>query len=115
VFDFGSGADFKDATRQIGYVYQSGLGLPTRAYYLEDKYKDIRDAYVKYIAKSLKLVATPVEQAQKQAKSVLAFETKLAKASMSPTEMRDLDNQYHFFTVAKVDKISPHFSWDKFF
>ncbi|HET6655769.1 MAG TPA: M13 family metallopeptidase [Gammaproteobacteria bacterium] len=115
VFSFGSGADFHDATRQIGYVYQSGLGLPTRAYYLEDKYQDIRDAYVHYIAKSLELTGTPADQAQKQAQSVLAFETELAKASLSPTQMRDLDNQYHFVTVAEADKISPHFSWEQFF
>jgi putative endopeptidase len=115
VFSFGSSADFKDATKQIGYVYQSGLGLPTRAYYLEDKYKDIRDAYKKYIAKSLELVGANKDDAKKQAQSVLDFETKLAKASLSPTEMRDLDNQYNFVSVDEADKISPNFSWEKFF
>jgi len=115
IFNFGSGADFKDATRQIGYVYQDGLGLPTRDYYLSPKYKDIRDAYVKYIAKSLELVGTPAADAQKQADAVMAFETGLAKASLSPVELRNLDNRYHFVTVAEADKVSPHFSWDKFF
>ncbi|MDE2225417.1 MAG: M13 family metallopeptidase [Xanthomonadaceae bacterium] len=115
IFNFGSGADFKDATKQIGYVFQDGLGLPTRDYYLSPKYKDIRDAYVKYIAKSLELVGTPNADAQKQADQVLAFETDLAKASLSPTELRNLDNEYHFVTVAEADKVSPHFSWDKFF
>ncbi|HET6725650.1 MAG TPA: M13 family metallopeptidase [Gammaproteobacteria bacterium] len=115
VFSFGSGADFNDATRQIGYVYESGLGLPTRAYYLEKKYKPIRDAYVKYVAKSLELIGASASQAKKQAQSVLAFETEMAKASLSPTQMRNLDNQYHFVTVAEADKVSPHFSWEKFF
>jgi putative endopeptidase len=115
VFSFGSGADFKDATRQIGYVFQDGLGLPTRDYYLSPKYKDIRDAYVKYIAKSLELVGTPKADATKQADAVMKFETELAKASLSPVELRNLDNEYHFVTVAEADKISPHFSWDKFF
>ena len=115
VFSFGSGADFKDATRQIGFVFQSGLGLPTRDYYTEAKYKDIRDAYVKYIAKSLELVGTDAEAAKKQAQSVMDFETSLAKASLAPTEMRDLDNQYHYVSVAEADKVSPHFSWEKFF
>jgi putative endopeptidase len=115
VFSFGSGADFKDATQQIGYVFQDGLGLPTRDYYLSPKYKDIRDAYVKYIAKSLELTGTSAADAKKQADEVMKFETELAKASLSPTELRDLDNLYHFVTVAEADKISPHFSWDKFF
>ncbi|HET7930341.1 MAG TPA: M13 family metallopeptidase [Rhodanobacteraceae bacterium] len=115
VFNFGSGADFKDATKQIGYVFQSGLGLPTRDYYLSPKYKDKRDAYVKYIAKSFELVGTPAADAQKQADSVLAFETELAKASLSPVDLRNLDNEYHFVTVAEADKITPHFNWGDFF
>lgn len=115
LFNFGSGADFKDATRQIGYVFQGGLGLPTRDYYLAPQYKAKRDAYVKYIAKSFELVGTPAADAQKQAESVLAFETELAKASLSPTELRNLDNEYHFVTVAEADKITPHFNWGDFF
>src|SRR6185312_15550505 len=79
VFNFGSSADFKDATRQIGYVFQDGLGLPTRDYYLSPQYKGIRDAYVKYIAKSLELVGTPQADAKKQADEVMKFETELAK------------------------------------
>ncbi|HET8554017.1 MAG TPA: M13 family metallopeptidase, partial [Rhodanobacteraceae bacterium] len=115
VFSFYAGADFKDATKQIAYADQSGLGLPTRAYYLEDKYQDKRDAYVKYIAKLMELTGTPADQAQKQAKSVLDFETQLAKASLSPIELRNLDNDYNLVTVDEANKITPHFSWDQFF
>ena len=115
VFAFGAGADFKDARKQIGYVFQDGLGLPTRDYYLKPEHKDLRAAYVAYVAKSLELTGTDPAAAKKQADSVLAFETELAKASLSPTEMRNLDNQYHFVSVAESDKISPHFSWDRFF
>ncbi|TAN03870.1 MAG: M13 family peptidase [Rhodanobacteraceae bacterium] len=115
VFSFGSGADFKDATKQIGYVFQDGLGLPTPAYYTDAKYKDIRDAYVKYIAKSLELAGTPAADAQKQADAAMKFETELARHSLSPTELRNLDNEYHFVSIAEADKITPHFSWEKFF
>jgi putative endopeptidase len=117
VFGFGSGASFTDASQQIGFVNQGGLGLPSRKYYLSQKphYKKIRAAYLKYIARSLQLVGTPEDQAQQQAKSVLAFETKLATASLSPTELLDPDNQYHFVTLAEADAITPHFNWQKFF
>jgi putative endopeptidase len=115
VFNFGSSADFHDASKQIGYVFQGGLGLPTRDYYLKPEHKDLRTAYVAYIAKSFELTGTPAAAAKTQADSVLAFETELAKASLSPTERRNVDNQYHFVSVAEADKVSPHFSWDKFF
>ncbi|TAN03871.1 MAG: M13 family peptidase [Rhodanobacteraceae bacterium] len=115
VFGFGSGADFKNASTQIGFVSQGGLGLPTPAYYTEAKYKDIRDAYVKYLTKSLELTGTPEADAAKQAAQVLAFETKLAKASLSPQELLKPDNEYHFVTLAEADKITPHFNWQNFF
>jgi len=115
VFAFGSGADFKDAKIQIGYTNQDGLGLPTRDYYTDKKYAEIRDAYKGYIAKSLELTGVSEADAKKQADDVLAFETKLAQASLSPTEMRDLDNQYHFVSVAEADKVTPHFNWGDFF
>ena len=114
VFNFSSGADFKDASKQIGFVFQDGLGLPTKDYYLKPEHKDLRKAYVAYIAKAFELTGTPAAAAAKQAESVLAFETELAKASFSPTELRNLDNQYHFVSVAEADKVSPHFSWEKF-
>jgi putative endopeptidase len=115
VFSFGSGADFNDATKQIGYVFQDGLGLPTKDYYFKPEYKDLRAKYVDYIAKTLQLVGVSEADAKKQADQVMKFETELAKASLAPTEMRDLDNQYHLVTVKEADKISPHFSWEKFF
>ncbi|MGH7226900.1 MAG: M13-type metalloendopeptidase, partial [Gemmataceae bacterium] len=92
-----------------------GLGLPTRDYYLEPQYAGLRKAYVAYVAKSLELTGVPDADAAKQAAEVLAFETVLARGSLSPTELRDLDNEYHFVTVAEAEKVSPHFSWDKFF
>ncbi|GLQ95981.1 M13 family metallopeptidase [Dyella mobilis] len=115
VFNFGSGADFKDAKIQIGFANQNGLGLPTRDYYTDAKYADIRDAYKGYIAKSLELTGVAEADAKKQADDVLAFETELAKASLSPTEMRDLDNEYHFVSVDAADKVTPHFNWQDFF
>ncbi len=115
VFSFGSGADFKHADMQIGYVFQSGLGLPTKDYYTDPKHADERKAYHDYVAKTLELTGVSKDAAQKQADQVLDFETRLAKASLAPVEMRTPENQYHFVSVKEADKITPHFSWEKFF
>ena len=115
VFQFGSGADFQHADKQIGFANEAGLGLPTKGYYAKPEYKAIRDAYVDYIAKSLVLTGLSDADARKQAGDVLAFETQLAAASLSPVEKRDLKNQYHFVSVAEADKVTPHFSWEHFF
>ncbi|KZC32757.1 UNVERIFIED_ORG: peptidase, partial [Rhodanobacter sp. FW104-R5] len=115
VFQFGSSADFQHADMQIAYAFEAGLGLPTKDYYSDAKYKDIRDAYVAYIAKALELTGVAEADARKQADDVLAFETRLAAASLSPVEARKPENQYHFVSVKDADKATPHFSWDKFF
>jgi putative endopeptidase len=115
VFNFGSGADFNDASIQIGFANQSGLGLPTPDYYTDPKQADLRNAYKAYIAKALALTGVSDADAKKQADDVLAFETELAKSSLSPTELRDLNNEYHFVSVPQADKVTPHFNWEKFF
>jgi putative endopeptidase len=114
-FQFGSGADFHHADMQIGYVYQSGLGLPTKDYYLDPKHADERKAYLAYIAKTLELTGVSAADAAKQADKVMAFETELAKASLAPVELRNPENQYHFVSVKDADKVTPHFNWEQFF
>ena len=115
VFGFAGQADFKDSSMTIGYASEGGYNLPERAYYLEDQYKDIRDAYVAHIEKTLKLGGVPEADAKKQAAWVMAIETELATASLTPIEARDTANQYKMVSVADADKITPHFSWEKFF
>ncbi|MGN6654656.1 MAG: M13 family metallopeptidase [Rhodanobacter sp.] len=115
VFQFGAGADFKHAETQIGYTFQDGLGLPTKDYYTDPKHADLRKAYLDYIAKTLELTGVSAADAKAQADQVMAFETKLAAASLAPVELRTPENQYHFVSVAEADKITPHFSWEKFF
>ncbi|WP_166207800.1 M13 family metallopeptidase [Cognatiluteimonas telluris] len=114
-FDFGAGADFKDATRQIAYAEQGGLGLPTPDYYSDDDKSDIRKAYLDYIARSFELTGVPAVQARAKADAVLGIETRLAKASLSRVELRDPKNRYHFVSVAEADAAMPHFGWAGFF
>jgi putative endopeptidase len=115
VFQFGSGADFQHADMQIAYTFQSGLGLPTRDYYLDPKHAGERKDYLGYIAKSLELTGVSEADAKKQANQVMAFETELAKASLAPVELRTPENQYHFVSVKAADQVTPHFNWEKFF
>jgi putative endopeptidase len=115
VFSVAALPDFKNASTQIAYTFQGGLGLPTRDYYDKPDYAELRDAYKAHIAKVLTLIGVADADAKKQAEQVLAFETRLAKASMLPVELRDPANQYHFVTFAEAEKVTPNISWQKFF
>jgi putative endopeptidase len=116
LFGFGPQADFKNSTMNIAAAFQGGLSLPDATYYtLADK-KPIRDAFEKHIAKLFELAGTAAEDAAKQAATVLAFETRLAKVSKSNEQLsRDVSLYYHPVKMAEADKLSPDFSWTKFF
>src|ERR1700722_14872303 len=100
-FGFGEQQDFKDASKQIASIGQGGLGLPEKDYYLRTGAKDIelRQQYEAHVAKMLTLAGSTPEQAKVDAAAILAFETELAKASMSVTEMRDPEKIYHMKTI----------------
>ncbi|HST27093.1 MAG TPA: M13 family metallopeptidase [Rudaea sp.] len=115
VFRFGAGADYKNAKLQIANADQGGLSLPTTDYYTKPEHKEIRDAYVKHVAKLFELTGVPAAEAAKKAANVLAFETRLAQHSIPRVEMRKPENQYHFVSVAEADKLTPHFDWNAFF
>ena len=115
LFNVGSGADFKNSKIQIAYAYQGGLGLPTADYYSKPDYAELRAAYQAHIANVLELTGTPAATAKQDAGQVLAFETRLAKSSLLPVDLRKPENQYHFVSLADADKATPNFSWSRFF
>ncbi len=116
LFGFGAEADFKDSANNIAYASQGGLGLPDAPYYTDAKHKDKLAAYQQHIAKVLELGGAKAEDAAKQAKDVVAFETRLAKASKTREQLsRDVSLYYNPVSPADADKLTPNFSWTKFF
>src|SRR5690606_15078455 len=116
LFGFGAEADFKDSAMNMAYAMQGGLGLPDRGYYFDADKKDKLDAYEQHVAKVLELSGVPAADAAAQAKSVIAFETRLAKVSRSSEEMsRDVSLYYNPVTMAEADKLTPNFPWTRFF
>jgi putative endopeptidase len=115
-FSFGSFADFKNSTQEIGIAYQDGLGLPERDYYTEsdEKSEKLRDGYVRHVAKMFELLGDNASTAAAETKAVMALETKLAQASMTPVEERDPDHIYHIVALADLKTLMPDFSWPNF-
>jgi putative endopeptidase len=116
VFDFGPEADFKNSSMNIAYATQGGLGLPDRGYYFDKDKQDKLSAYQAHVAKVLELSGVPGADAAQQAKDVVAFETRLAKASKSREELsRDVSLYYKPISPADADKLTPNFPWTTFF
>src|ERR1700677_217468 len=108
-FGYGEQQDFKDASKQIAVAIQGGLGLPEKDYYLRTGAKDetTRQQYVAHVTKMLTLAGSSPEQALKDANAIMMFETGLAKASLSVTDMRDPENTYHLQPIATFERSVP--------
>jgi putative endopeptidase len=111
-FDFGSNQDFADANQVISFYGAGGLGLPERDYYFRTDAKSVeqRKQYVDHIRKMFVLAGESEAQAAKDANTVMAIETRLAKASLTITESRDPQNLNHPTDVATLSKELTHFS-----
>ncbi len=115
LFSLSANADYKDSANVIAYVGQGGLGLPEKGYYFDDAQAKIRDAYVAYIEQVLTLSGVDAAQAKTDAKAVLDFETRLAKASLSRIELRDPAKRYNPVSAVQADSLTPNFSWTALF
>ncbi len=114
VFDFDSEVDFKDASRMIAGVSQSGLGLPERDYYFRDdkRTKDIRTEYLAHLSRTFQLLGETPKIADAHANTVMSLETTLAGASMTNIELRDPQKIYHRLDLDGLKRIAPGVSWD---
>jgi endothelin-converting enzyme/putative endopeptidase len=111
-FGMGSSQDFADSSAMISFYIAGGLGLPERDYYTRTDAKsvELRRQYVDHVRTIFTLAGEPKAQAAKDAETVLAIETRLAKASLTMTEQRDPQNLNHPTDVAGFQKELTHFS-----
>ena len=116
VFSFGAGVDAKSSNDVIINAAQSGLTLPNRDYYTNDDAKSVetRKKFVEYMTTVFKLMGDSPEKAAKNAESVLAFQTRLAKASLTPVERRNPDNNYNKVSFVAAQELTPEFSWSEY-
>jgi putative endopeptidase len=116
-FEFGVGQDDKDSSKQIAEIYQGGISLPDRDYYIVDsaRFKAIRAQYIEHLNKMFTLAGDSPDQAAKEAAAVMEIETAMAKASTSRTDLRQPENRYHIFTVADFQKSASSFDWNTYF
>lgn len=97
MFGIGVGADMRNADMNIVSIGQSGLGMGTRDYYLNDDAQTvkIREAYKTYMKNLFKMIGNDEATAQKKVDAIMAIETRIAKASYSQVQLRDIDKNYH--------------------
>ena len=106
----GLGADEKNATQNILNIYQSGLSLGQKEYYLDnDKATaDIREAFKKHIVNMFQFFGFSKSAATKKMQNIMKMETALAKVSKSSTELRDPEANYNKMTLQEFETKYPN-------
>ncbi len=117
MFGIGVGADMRNASMNLVSIGQGGIGLGTRDYYLNDDPQTvrIRDAYKNYMKNLFKLVGNDDATAEKKMQAVMAIETRLAKASYSQVQLRDIDANYHKMSYNQLVSDYPGIDWGNVF
>ena len=113
----GCDADLKNAKMNLVQINQGGITLGERDYYLENDEATlkIRNAYKEYIKQLFTMTGDDAATAQKKMEAVLAIETRIAKASYSATQLRDVEGNYHKMTYLELVKNYPGIDWSTLF
>jgi putative endopeptidase len=101
--------DDRDSDRYLLNVLQGGLGLPDESYYRDEKFAEIREAYLAHLTRTFALVGR--EDADQAARAVLEVETRLAQGHWERAETRDVIKTYNLTTADELRKLAPNVDW----
>jgi putative endopeptidase len=108
--------DDKESNAMSYKLWQGGIGLPEREYYFKNDSAttNIRNEYVKYIAKLLSMSGDDSITANATAKKILILETKLARVSRKLEDLRDPIKNYKKMAIKDLGKMSGIIDWPSY-
>jgi len=114
-FGIGASADYNDSSMNAAYLWNNGLGLPDRDYYLDEdeKSKEIRVKYVEHITRMLQMLGDDEAAAKAAAEKILAMETQLAEPRFTKVERRDRRKANNPRSIAQVQEMIPAVDFKK--
>ena len=117
MYGIGVGADMRNASMNLVSIGQGGLGLGLKDYYLNDDSQThrVRETYKNYLKNLWVLCDNDEVTAQKKTESVMAIETRIAKASKNRVELRDINANYHKMSYIQLVKDYPGIDWGNVF
>ncbi|MBI1836309.1 MAG: M13 family metallopeptidase [Flavobacteriia bacterium] len=114
LFGIGVDQDLKDVNNNTMYVGQAGIGLPNCEYYYKKDKEVILQKYEEHITRMFQGLKYDEVTSKSMAKSVIAFETNLAKSMMTPAENRIPENTYNPVSKKEIDKTFGKFDFESY-
>lgn len=116
-FGFFVGPDDKNSGMNIAHLYQSGIGMGDRDYYLleDDHSQMLRDAYIRLMETQFQNAGYTEADAIQAAANVMRIETELAKAHITKEMRRLPELNYHKMLVSDLNTQVAPFEWALYF
>ena len=110
-------ADEKNSAMNIVQLYQAGIGMGDRDYYLleDEGSAKMRDAYRAYINKLFTLAGSSPEQADAAVDAVMKIEKAIAEISYGREDLRDSQKNYNKLAYEDFKQIESPLDWDVYF
>jgi predicted metalloendopeptidase len=107
--------DLNDPTRYSPFLFQGGLGMPERSYYLDSSATmvTIRGKYRDHIAAMLGLAGVPDTAAK--AAAIAALETRIAQVHWARQASGDVAKGNNHWARADFNAKAPGLDWDRYF
>ncbi len=99
--------DPADPSAHAVRVAQSGLGMPTRDYYLDDseRFEQYREAYRDYIVKIHDLAG--IDGGAAKAEAIINLESQIAEAHWTRERSREIEETYNVMSIDEFDALAP--------
>ena len=108
-FGLGIYGDAMNSQMNIIYLGQGGLSLPDEAYYREEQYEEIRQAFKVHVAKMFALAG--ITDGASLAEQIYELERRIASHHFDQVKDRDVELTYNKMTFAELSKLAPNFDW----
>ena len=108
-FGVGIYGDAKNSEMNIVYLGQGGLSLPDEAYYREEQYEEIRQAFKVHVAKMFALAQ--ITGGAELAEEIYNLEAQIATHHFDQVKDRDVELTYNKLSFAELCALTPHFDW----
>lgn len=108
------GQDDKNPDVYTYIIFQGGIGMPDRDFYLKDNERNtaLQAAYLKHLENVLTLAGET--NAAARAKAIYDFEKQVATVHWDKNDSSDATKAYNKMTVADLAQAAPGFDWPTF-
>lgn len=108
-------ADMKNSSMTVLYLWQSGLGMGDRDYYLEEANADLKGGYELYLQQLFRLSGMDEEGAVRGAAATLRIEEQIAERSRSSVSLRNMEENYYPMSLDEVKRRYNAIDWERYF